>query len=69
MFNFNGGSGISGISTAALSGYAGYMLLSAGNIWISIGFLTLTAVSACLVVCTLCRYVINYHRNSYLLLD
>jgi len=67
MFNFNGGTGISGISTATLSLYAGYTLLSVGNVWISIGFLALTVAYMCLVACTLCRYIINFRRNKYLL--
>ena len=67
MFNFNGGTTISGTSLSPLGTYAGYLLMEAGNFWLAVCFLALTLVYLLIVLTTLCRYVINYRRNKSLL--
>ncbi|MDO8514319.1 MAG: hypothetical protein Q7S50_02125 [bacterium] len=67
MLNFNGGTGISGTSLTPLGMYAGYLLMHSGNFWIAVCFLALTGAYLLIVITTLCRYVINYHRNKYIL--
>ena len=67
MLNFNGGTTIGGTSLSPLGMYAGYLLLQSGNFWIALCFLALTSIYLLIVITTLCRYIINYHRNKYLL--
>jgi len=67
MINFNGGSVALGSSISPLGAYAGYLLMHSGNFWLAICFLTLTLVYFFIVLATLCRYIINFRRNRYLL--
>ena len=64
MLNFNGGTTIGATSLSPLGMYAGYLLMHSGNFWIALCFLALTGVYFLIVVTTLCRYIINYHRNK-----
>lgn len=63
MFNFNGGTTVSGASVASLGMYVGSLLLHAGDIAIAVCFLILTSAYLFVVVTTLIRYIINYRRN------
>ena len=67
MFNFNGGTTLSGTSLTPLGIYAGYLLMNSGNFWVAMCFLLLTTAYFLIVLCTLTRYVINYRRNKHLL--
>lgn len=67
MFNFNGGTTLSGTSLTPLGLYAGYLLMNSGNFWVAVCFLGLTTIYFLIVVCTLTRYIINYRRNKHLL--
>ncbi|OGG52881.1 hypothetical protein A3H16_03380 [Candidatus Kaiserbacteria bacterium RIFCSPLOWO2_12_FULL_53_8] len=67
MLNFNGGTTISGTSLTPLGMYAGYLLMHSGNFWLAVCFLALTSIYFLIVITTLCRYIINYRRNRYLL--
>ncbi|OGG51405.1 hypothetical protein A2704_03490 [Candidatus Kaiserbacteria bacterium RIFCSPHIGHO2_01_FULL_54_36b] len=69
MLNFNGGTTISGTSLTPLGFYAGYLLMQSGNFWFAISFLFLTGLYLVIVMTTLCRYIINYRRNKYVLLS
>ena len=66
MFNFNGGTTLSGTSLTPLGLYAGYLLMNSGNFWVAVCFLLLTTLYFLIVVCMLSRYIINYHRNKHL---
>lgn len=63
MFNFNGGTTVSGTSIASLGMYVGSLLLHAGDIAIAVCFLLLTSAYLFIVITTLTRYIINYHRH------
>ena len=65
--NLNGGTVISGASISSMGVYVGTLLLDSGDIAIALCFLMLTSIYLLIVIATLCRYVINYHRNRYLL--
>ena len=65
--NFNGGTAISGTSISSMGVYVGSLLLDSGDFAIALCFLMLTSVYLLIVIATLCRYVINYRRNIYLL--
>ena len=67
MLNFNGGTAVSGTSIASMGIYVGSLLLRSGDVAIAICFLTLSVVYLLIVLATVCRYVINYRRNKYLL--
>ena len=64
MIFFNGNSGMLGNSLSPLGLYAGYLLLHSGNLWLAVGFLGLSIVFLFLGLTTLCRFVINYHRQT-----
>ena len=66
MFNFNGGTTVSGTSMASLGMYVGSLLLHAGDVAIAVCFLVLTSAYLFVVITTLCRYIINYRRNKHL---
>ncbi len=65
--NLNGGTVISGASISSMGVYVGTLLLDSGDIAIALCFLMLTSIYLLIVIATLCRYVINYRRNRYLL--
>ncbi len=67
MLNFNGGTGVAGTSIAPMSMFAGYLLLESGDVALAICFLILSSLYFLFVICTLCRYFINYRRNRHLL--
>jgi Flp pilus assembly protein TadB len=67
MFNFNGGTTLSGASLAPLGMYAGYLLSQSGNFWVAAFFLTVTLCYFLIVVCTLVRFIVNYRRYRHLL--
>lgn len=67
MFNFNGGSTVSGTALVPLGVYGGLSLVHLGNFWLGVGFLVLSVACFVLMLCTLTRYVINYYRNRDLI--
>ena len=69
MFNFNGGTAVSGTSIAPLGVYVGNLLLHSGHLVIAVCFAILMIIYFLIVVSTLCRYVINYRRNKEYLLN
>jgi hypothetical protein len=62
MFNFNGGSTVTGTALTPLGAYTGLSLLHSGNFWVGVGFLTLSIACFALMLCMLARYAINYQR-------
>jgi len=67
MLNFNGGTAVSGTSIASTGVYAGVLLLRSGDLAVAVCFLLLTGIYIAIIIATLCRYVINYHRSKHLL--
>ena len=67
MFNFNGGSTVSGGALLPLGTYTGLSLLHSGNFWVGVGFLALSVACFALLLCMLVRYVINYQRYKNLI--
>ena len=62
MPNLGGTVGL-GTSISPLGAYAGYLLIQAGNFWLAAAFLGLTSACFCIVLASLCRYIINYRRS------
>ncbi len=67
MIHFNGGSVALGNTISPLGIYAGYLLLHSGNFWLAVCFLALTGTYFFIVISMLCRFIINYRRNTHLL--
>lgn len=65
MIHFNGGTVSLGTSLSPLGMYAGYLLLHSGNFWLAVCFLTLVGVLFLIGLASLCRYFINFSRNSH----
>src|SRR3989344_2850413 len=62
-----GGTVSLGTSLSPLGMYAGYLLMQSGNFWLALCFLVLTTIFFLVSIASLCRYVINFHRNKHLL--
>ena len=67
MLNFNGGTTVSGASISSMGVYVGSLLLRSGDVAIAICFLALSVIYLLIIIATICRYIINYRRNKYLL--
>lgn len=69
MFNWNGGSTVTGTALTPLGAYTGLSLLHSGNFWVGIGFLALSTFCFLLMVSMLIRYSINYQRYRDLIIS